>query len=83
VAAVDRDLLERLDQVGGAVEVGDQLLGGLLAAGDELVELGAPDLPVADLLGETVGAAGKARRDREADADRIVDLVGDAGDESP
>ena len=30
VAAVDRDLLERLDQVGGAVEVGDELLGGVL-----------------------------------------------------
>ena len=39
VAAVDRDLLERLDQVGRAVEIGDQLLGSLLAAGDELVEL--------------------------------------------
>ena len=38
VAAVDRDLLERLDQLAGALQVGDELLGGLAAAGDELVE---------------------------------------------
>ena len=82
VAAVDRDLLERLDQVGGAIEVGDELLRGLLAAGDELVELGLAHRAVADLRGELVAAPREARRHGQADADRIVDLVGDARDQA-
>ena len=60
MAPIDRDLPERLDQVGGAIEVGDELLGGFLAAGNEFVELGAPHRAVADFLGELVAAARKA-----------------------
>ena len=61
VAAVDGDLLEGLDQLGGAVEVGDQLLGRFAAAGDEFVEPRAPQRPLADLGREIVAAARKAR----------------------
>ncbi len=83
VAAVDRDLLEGLDQVGGAIEVGDQLLGRFVAAGDEFVELGATDTAPSRIVGrEMVAAACKARRHRQADADRVVDLVRDAGDQA-
>src|SRR5262249_15841293 len=82
VAAVDRHLLEGLDQVGGTVEVGDELLGGFLAAGDELIELGATYLTVADLLRKTIATAREARGARAADADRVIHLVCDAGDQA-
>ena len=42
MGAVDRDLLERLDQFAGALQIGDQLVGGVAAAVDELLEPGAP-----------------------------------------
>src|SRR5450432_3692725 len=79
VAAVGRDLLERLDQVSGTIEIGDELLGGLVTAGNEFLELGTTDRTVADLFGELRASPREARRDREADADRIVDFMGDAG----
>ena len=52
-------------------------------AADEFLELRAPQRRAGSHLGlELVGAAGEARRHRQADADRIVDLMGDAGDQA-
>ena len=42
VAAIDRDLLERLDELAGTLQIGDQLIGGVAAALQELVEPRAP-----------------------------------------
>ncbi len=46
------------------------------------VEPRAAQLPVLQLGREALAAARQARRDRHADADRIVDLVRDAGDQA-
>src|SRR5262249_40166358 len=75
MAAVDRDLLERLNEVGRAIEVRDQLLGGFLAAGDEFVELRASHRTVPDFLGEAVASTREAGGDGETDTDRIIDFV--------
>ena len=80
--AVHRHLLERLDQFTGAVQIGHQLLGGVARGVDEFVELGAAQRLGLQFVFEDFGAAGKAGGHREADADRIVDLVGDAGDQA-
>ena len=82
VAAVDRDLLERLDELAGALQVGDQLVGGVAPALQEFVEPRPPQRPRADFAGEVVATPREARRHRQADADRIVDLVRDAGDQA-
>ena len=70
VAAIDGDLLERLHQLAGTLQVGHQLIGGVAAAFEELVEPRTPQRPGIDLPGEIVAPAGEARRHREADADR-------------
>src|SRR5262249_57781450 len=75
VAAVDRDLLERLHQLARALQVGHQLVGGVAPALEEFLEPRAPQRSRGDLLGEIIAAAREARRHREADADRIVDLL--------
>ena len=82
MGAVDRDLLEGLDQLAGALEVGDELVGGVLVAGDEFLELRAPQPRRRGSRSREFAAPREARRDREADADRVVDLVRDAGDEA-
>ena len=60
LTAVDGHLLERSDQLGGAIEVGDELLGGLLAAGDEPLQAGAANRAAGDLLRELLAAAGRS-----------------------
>ena len=65
-----------------SLEVADQLIGGVAAAFEELVEARAPQRARADLLGELVAPAGEARGHGQADADRVVHFVRDAGDES-
>ena len=81
--AVDRDLLEGLDQFAGAMQVRHQLLGGVARGPDEFLELRPAQLRVGFQFGlEHFGAAGETRRHRQADADRIVDLMGDAGDQA-
>src|SRR3954471_6338167 len=83
MGAVDRDLLERLDQLAGALEIGNELLRGVARGLHEFFQLRAAQAAVALVLGlENLRAPGKARRNGEADADRIVDLVRDAGDEA-
>src|SRR5262249_42548297 len=79
---VDSDLLERLHEFARALEVADQLIGGVAAAFEELVEARAPQRARTDLLGELVAPAGEARGHREADADRVVHLVRYPGNES-
>ena len=49
---------------------------------DELVEPRAAQRRLLELVGEHLAAPREARRHGEADADGIVDLVGDAGDEA-
>ena len=81
--AVDRDLLERLDQFAGAMQVRHQLLGGVARGPDEFLQLRSAQLAVGSQLGlEHFGAAREARRHRQADADRVVHLMGDAGDQT-
>src|SRR5262249_54389520 len=82
VAAVDRHLFERLDQLAGALQIGDELVGGLAVAVDEFDEARTPHLPLVQLAGEGFAAARERRGDRHADADGIVDLVGNAGNET-
>src|SRR3954462_10513555 len=83
MGAVDRDLLERLYQFAGALEIGDELLRGVARGLHEFFQLRAAQAAVALELGlENLGAPGKARRNREADADRVIDLVRDASDEA-
>ena len=52
MAAVDGDLLERLDQLSGALEIGDQLVCGVAATVGEFLEHGTAHRTRGDLLGE-------------------------------
>ncbi len=81
VAAIDRDLLEGLHELARALEVGDELVRGVAAVGDEALELGAPQGALLHGRRHGVASAHEAGRDREADPDRIVDLVGHARDQ--
>ena len=83
IIAVGGDLLERLDQFGGAVEIGHQLRGRIAAGLEEFVEAGAPEIAARDFGGEHRGLALQRRGHRQADADGIVDLVGDARHQPP
>ncbi len=80
--AVHRHLLERLHQFAGTLQVGDELVGRLAHAGHEVLEPRAAQLLALDLLGEALAAPRQARGDRDGDAHRVVDLVGDAGHEA-
>src|SRR6201989_3075467 len=82
MAAVDRHLLERLDELAGALQVGDELVGGLAIALDEFHQARTPHLALAELEAEHLAPPRQGGGDRHADADRIVDLVRDAGDET-
>ena len=82
LAAVDGDLFERLNKLPGPVQIGHELTGRVPVAVHELDEAGAPDRPGLDLPGELLASPGKARGHREADPDRVVDLVRDARDEA-
>lgn len=82
IVAVGRDLLERLDQLGCAVEIGDELRGRVAAGVEVIVEGRAAKLAALDLGAEHRRLALQRRGDREADADGIVDLVRDAGDQT-
>ncbi len=81
--AVDGDLLERLDQFGRALQVADQLLRRILRRQHELLELRSPQRRLRlQVVLERGGAALEAGGHRQADADGIVHLVRDAGDEA-
>jgi hypothetical protein len=81
-AAVDCDLLERLNQAARAVQIGDQQFGGGATVVRELNEKGAPHLARGDLLSK-VGAAMRQRRcNREAVADGAADFVRHPGDQA-
>src|SRR5260370_32043013 len=83
MGAVDRDLLERLDQLAGAREVGDKLLRGVARGLNEFLQLRAAQAAVALELGlEDLAAPGKTRGNGQADADRVVDLMRAACDEA-
>ena len=83
VRAVDRDLFERLDQLAGAVQVCYQLLGRVARGAHEFLQLRAAQCSVGFELGlEHLGAPCEARGHRQADADRVIDLMGDAGHQS-
>ena len=82
VVAVGRDLLERLHQFGRPVEVGDELRRRIATGLEEIVEDRSPQIAALDLGGELRGLALQRRCHREADADRVVDLVRDAGDQT-
>src|SRR6266850_2605639 len=74
IVAVGRDLLERGDQFGGAIEVGHQL-GGSVAAGFEIVvQAGTAQIAARDFAGKQGGLALQRGCHRQADADGIVDL---------
>src|SRR5207237_5829759 len=81
-AAIDGDLLERLNQPGRALQVRDELFRGAATALGELDEQGAPHLARGDLVGEVGAAARQRRRDREAGAERARDFVGNACDQA-
>ena len=82
IVAVGGNLLERLDQFGGAIEVGDKLRGCIAAGGEKIVQARAAQIAALDLGGEVRGLALQRGSDRQADADGIVDLVRNAGHQS-
>jgi hypothetical protein len=76
-------LIERLDQLAGAVQVGHELLGRIPRGPHELLELRAAQPGLGFQFGlEHFGASGETGRHRQADADRVIHFVGDAGDEA-
>ena len=78
-AAVNGDLLERLNQTSSTLQVRDELFCGGAAAVGELDKLGAAHLARGHLVCE-VGAA--ARQRRRAGADRAADFVRYPGDKA-
>src|SRR6516162_11196884 len=82
MAAVDGDLLEGLNEFARALKVCYQLVGRIPTGLKEVLEPRPTQWAQTDLLGEIVASAGKAGGNRKADADRIVDLMRDAGDKT-
>src|SRR6202171_3819887 len=81
--AVDRDLLEGLDQLPRAMQVRHQLLRAVTRVPAEFLQLRPAQRTVGSQFGlEHFGAARETRRHRQADADRVVYFVGDAGDQA-
>ena len=65
------------------MQVGHQLAGGVARGTHELLQLGLAQRAVGFQLGlEHFRPARETGRHRQADADRVVDLVGDAGDQA-
>ena len=79
ITLIDRHLLERLDQVGGAVEIGCQQRGSILDDFEELGQARSLQLAARDIGRERGALALQRRRDRQAGSDRAVDLVRHAG----
>jgi hypothetical protein len=79
--AVDGDLLERLDQVGGALEVGEQHAREGVGRLEEAAELALRQGLAGQRARDLVGALAEGGGGGDADADGGVELVGDAGDE--
>ncbi len=61
--AVDRDLLEGLDQLAGAMQVGHQLLGGVARAPDEFLELASGASAPSDFSSASNISARRAKLD--------------------
>lgn len=76
------DLLEAAHELLGALQVRQQDGRRLRAFGQEPLELGPLHLPGGVQLPQPLGALGEMARRGDADADRRVDLMGDAGDET-
>ena len=65
------------------MQVRHQLACGIARAADEFLQLRPPQRRIRPQLGlEHLGAARKAGCHRQADADRVVDFMGDAGDQA-
>jgi len=75
-------LLDGLDQSAGALQIGDELLGGGAAAFGEIGELGAPQLVGGNLFLEGGGAPRERRSDCQAGANRARNFVRNARDET-
>ena len=81
-AAIDGNLLERLNEVAGAFEIRDELVRSVATGVGELGELGAAYLAGGDLVGEVRAAVRERRGHRQAGADRGIDLVRNARDQT-
>src|SRR5271166_5077005 len=82
MAAIDGDLLERLNQFCGVLEIRDELVCSLPTAVSELGEQGTAHPTRGDLVGEVRAAVRERRGHRKADADRAIDLVCNPRDET-
>src|SRR5260370_247564 len=61
MAAIHRNLLERLDQLAGALQIGDKLIGGGTARCYEVVETGAAQRRRSQFGGECLASARETR----------------------
>src|SRR5712692_8178415 len=82
MAAIDGDLLERLNQPSGALEIHDELVCRVATTVSELGEQGTAHWARDDLVGEVRAAVRERRGHRKADADRTIDLVCNPCDET-
>src|SRR5262245_2545576 len=83
IASIRRDLLERLDQFGGAIEVGSQLRAGVARRFNEVVQVRLLEVTARDFLGEHLPPPLQRRGHGYGDAYRIVDLVRNPGHQTP
>ena len=83
IIAVGGNLLERLDQFGGAIEIGHQLRRRIAAGFEKFIEARSPEIAARHFGGEHRRLAFQRRGHRQADADGIVDLMGDARHQPP
>src|SRR5215831_17372767 len=81
LALIDRHLLERLDTLGGAVEIEHQLGGSVADVVQEFVQCRSPEIAAGSFRRELLDLAPKRRGDRQADADGTVDLMRDTGNQ--
>src|SRR6516164_7583191 len=82
LAAIDGDLLERLNQFSRALEIGDELIGGIAATVVELGNEGTTHGSREDGAAEVPATVRERGGHREADADRAVELVRNASNET-
>ena len=82
MAAIDGDLLERLNQFSGALQIRDELVCSVATIVSELGEQGTAHRTRGDLVGEVRAAVRERRGHRKTDADWVIDLVSNPRDET-